>query len=328
MSDDKKGFFKLRKVTQFKELSVDMEIPESDLCFQNDDVIAQFEYIKPEEEEKFEIEPGTYTLVNSNAGVRPAKTELRSYNLLTSIDNTSKIIKEAEIFFNKLDVYRELEQPMKRAVLMASKPGMGKTASISQICNTFVKTDPGTVVFNWPSSDVDADDVSKFLSVASEYTKECTRLLLIIEDIGDSSSDEYRGRNSSAGLLNLLDGVGVAFKLPTFILATTNHPEQMVEALADRPGRFDLKIDLSPPNYIERVALAEFIAKRPLSEEEKQAFGTKGAENFSIAHIKEVIIRSRLHDKSYQDVINELVAHSKRFKEGFEDPKTVSLGIR
>jgi ATP-dependent 26S proteasome regulatory subunit len=131
----------------------------------------------------------------------------------------------------------------------------------------------------------------------------------------------------TAGLLNLLDGVDVTFKLPTFIVATTNFPENLLESLADRPGRFDLMIELNPPSVAEKIALLEFIAKREASAEEKDALAGKGTENFSIAHIKEIVVRSRLHDKTIPVVIKELVDHSKKFKRNFEkERKGLGLG--
>ena len=44
----------------------------------------------------------------------------------------------------------------------------------------------------------------------------------------------------------------------------------------------------------------------------------KGAENFSIAHLEEIVVRSLLHDKTIPVVIKELVEHSAKYKRGFE----------
>lgn len=326
MADSKRGKFVVSKVTPITEVinKTITEIPESDLCFQEEGHIIQFEYKKPEYE-KSEVKPGLYILTMTPGGVKQEKTEFKSHKLLETVDNTAAIIKEAKNFFAKLDVYRELEQPMKRGVLAFSAPGMGKSTAISKIAVDMLAEDPGTVVFNWPTSAVDAEDVSKFLSVQSEFTKECTRMILIIEDIGGGERDDHSPKAATSGLLNLLDGIDVTFKLPTFIIATTNHPENLVEALADRPGRFDLKIEFKAPNETERIALAEFIAKRKLTDEEKEAFKSKSAEKFSIAHIKEVIIRSRLHDKTIMEVISELAAASKEFKKGYEEEKTMGI---
>lgn len=316
------GKFVHIKTTSFKDLIEGnvKEMPESDLCFQNEGSIVQFKYEKPEVEHKFEIEPGTYSLAETNVGVRPMKVELRSRDLLETIDNTSRIMKEARLFFSRLHVYEEVNRPKKRATLLYSRPGLGKTSAITKLCADFIKEDPGTVVFNWPTSDVSADAVNRFLSMASEYHKSATRLILIIEDIGGGEQENARGGVPS-GLLNLLDGVDVVFKLPTFIIATTNHPENLLESLADRPGRFDLMQELMPPSVDEKCQLLKFLTKREATAEERAALAQKGAEDFSIAHLEEIVIRGKLHDKTVPEVVKEMIEHSKKYKRGFEKEK-------
>jgi SpoVK/Ycf46/Vps4 family AAA+-type ATPase len=130
-----------------------------------------------------------------------------------------------------------------------------------------------------------------------------------------------------AVLLDLLDGLRTVFKLPTFMIATTNYPQNLLSALADRPGRFDMMLELDPPSYEERVKLVEFIAKRSLLDEEKEALNSKDIKDFSVAHLKEIVIRSLLHEKSIQTVIKELIAHKKKFHDGFEKKKKDSLGF-
>lgn len=330
MAENNEGRFLIKKITKFKDLVENqmLELPESDLCFQNEESIIQMKYERSEEERKYEIKPGIFTLSESSVGLVTIKMELKNRGLLETIDNTSRIITEARTFFNKLHVYERLNRPKKRGVLLYSKPGMGKTSAIEKFCGDFVKEDAGTVVLVWPTSEIEADSVCRFLTAKSEYSAECTRLVLIIEDIGGGERDGEGGRSAvDSGLLNLLDGVGITFKLPTFIIATTNHPENLLESLADRPGRFDLMLELNSPTLIEKQQLLGFISKRELSQEEKDCLATKGAENFSIAHLEEIAVRSELHDKTYKQVVDELIAHSKRFKKNFEDKKDLGLGL-
>ena len=330
-SDDAKppqGKFCVTKVTKFADLIEGkvLELPESDLCFQNEDQIVQLEYLKPEEEKKYEVKPGIYTLVSTNAGLQTAKIELRSRDLVDTIDNTARIIKEAQTFFKKLHIYEKRNRPKKRGVLLYSKPGMGKTSAISKFCQDFVNEEPGTVIISWPTSEVEAEQVSRFLSVSSEFTKDCKRMVLIIEDIGGGEKEGQPSRHGvSSGLLNLLDGVDVTFRLPTFIVATTNHPENLLESLADRPGRFDLMIELQPPTLKERMKLLGFFAGRELTPEEDAALASKGAEFFSIAHLEEIVDRAELHDKTYPQVIKELIEHRKRFQSDFAKEKKMGF---
>lgn len=325
------GKFKIKKITSINDLQEGstIEIPESDLCLQSDTHIIQMEYVKPDERLKYEILPGIFSLKESKAySIDLVPISLKERDLLTSINNTSSITKEAKLFFSKLSIYEQLNKIKKRGVLIYSKPGMGKSSSIEKFCVDFTKEDPGTVVMVWPTSNVDAEAVSSFLSSYSQFSSQCTRLILVMEDIGGGERENSDVAPVDSSLLNLLDGVGVTFKLPTFIIATTNHPEQLLESLADRPERFDLVLQLNPPSKEERVQLLQFISKRSLTEDEVDAISnTKGVDNFSIAHLGEIAVRSLLHEKSYRQVIQELIDHSKKYKKNFEERKGLGIGI-
>jgi ATP-dependent 26S proteasome regulatory subunit len=165
---------------------------------------------------------------------------------------------------------------------------------------------------------IKADWISKFLSFSADYIG-CTRVILVAEDIGGTEEEgSHRPREVDSGMLNLLDGNNVVFKLPTFIIATTNYPQNLLSALADRPGRFDQLIRLPTPNKQERVELVKFIAKRELTEEESTALQSDSAESLSIAHLKEIIVRSLLHDKTFMEVISDMKTHKEQFEGGFE----------
>jgi SpoVK/Ycf46/Vps4 family AAA+-type ATPase len=324
----KNGKFKLLKKTTLKDVDSKEELPESDLCFQDGGVIYQFKHEEEKDEEKaIKIEPGIFSLVEGNGGIYLEKIEFKQRELLASVNNTAKITSEANKFFSRLHVYDKLKRLKKRGVLLYSQPGLGKTSAIENVCLDLVKEDSGTVVLVWPTSKIDADQIIKLLTIQSEYTKECNRLILIIEDIGGGESHRHRSQSGvDSGLLNLLDGVGLVFKLPTFIIATTNHPESLLESLADRPGRFDLMLKLNPPSLQERIELMSFICKRELLQEEKDALSLKGVEEFSIAHLEEVAVRSELDDKTHAQVIKEIIDHKKLFQKDFEEKnKGISL---
>lgn len=327
---DEKGKFKLLKKTPLSDFLVgaETELPESDLCFQEAGHIVQFEYLKPEEETLETIKPGIFTIEDTASGIKLRSTELRDRELLASVTNTEKITKEAKLFYSKLHIYEQLKRQKKRAVLIYSGPGMGKSSAIAKICNEFCKEDPGTVVLIWPTSAVEADSISRFLATNSKYEPTCTRLILIMEDIGGGERENQGESNKvDSGLLNLLDGVSVTFELPTFIIATTNHPENLLASLADRPGRFDLMIKLEAPSYDEKLQLTEFIAKRPLTDDEKADLKNPKIKDFSIAHLEEIVVRSMLHDKTLGQVIAELVAHSEKFKKGFDEKGRLGMGL-
>jgi len=316
------GKFKLLQRTKIEDLEYGgvKELPESDLCIQTATHIIQFEYEDEEQDkEKFTIKPGIWTLVDTSAGVRTKKLELKTHDLLESASNTQLIKKESKLFFEKLDIYKKYNKDPKRSILLYSQPGMGKSSTIAKISREFVEEDKGTVVLFWDTSDVRSSSVSKFLSTGSKFSKDCTRMLFVMEDIGGGNTEGYHGpKGADASLLELLDGASVSFRLPTFIIATTNTPENLLKSLADRPGRFDQMFELEGPNAEERVKLGAYIAKRKLSEKEIDALVSKDADGLSIAHISEIVIRAELHDKTFGQVIQEMKEHKARIERAFQ----------
>jgi hypothetical protein len=296
------------------------QLPQSDLCIQTPNVIAQYRFKEDDGEgKKYKIKPGVWTLAETNIGMTLKKLKLKTHDLLQTASNTTLIKKEANLFFEKIDVYKKFNKDPKRAILLYSKPGQGKSSTISQVSDDFIKEDSGTVVIFWDTSSIRPGSVNDFLSTSSEFSKKCTRLLFVMEDIGGGNVEEYHGpRSADSGLLELLDGASVSFSIPTFIIATTNTPESLLKSLADRPGRFDQMFELPGPDANERVELAEHIAKRKVTDEEKEALMSKDADGLSIAHISEVVIRSELHDKTFGQVINEMKNHTKKVEAAFQ----------
>jgi AAA+ superfamily predicted ATPase len=324
-----KGKFKVKKITSLADITDTTILPESDLCFQDDSKIYQFEHERKNKENRVSIGPGYHIFMEEFGNATLKSTELRQRDLLTSMTNTKSIFNEAQVFFNRLHVYDQLGEQKARKILIYSQPGMGKTVSITSYCQLAVAEDPGTVIIVWPTGQIEPEWVLNFLERKIAYTKKCTRVILIMEDIGGGEREnqgETRGVDSS--LLDLLDGLRNVFKLPTFIIATTNYPQNLLSALADRPGRFDMMLELDPPSVEERIRLVEFIAKRKLLDEEVRAITSKDLADFSVAHLKEVVVRSLLHDKSLQQVIQELIAHKNKFHNAFEKKKdSVGFGL-
>ena len=323
MSEQKQGKFRIKRVTHFNEIKEGLEFPESDLCFQNEDMIAQAEYIKPEKDDKYKflMKPGVYSITHLGNQIGLEELNLKQRRTLDSYDHSKRILDEAKLFFSQKKVYEFLEKSMKRAFLLYSPPGYGKTSAITKLSQQLIEEDKGTIVISWPTCELEARHVSRFLSSRSEYSKDCTRLVFIIEDIGGGEIEDRGGqRGVDSALLNLLDGVDITFPLPTFIIATTNYPGNLLDALADRPGRFDEFIELDPPNFEQRMELIKFIAKKDkLTDEEIGAI--KKAENFSLAHLSEIVERSLLKNKSYSEVVNEIVKHKANFTKNFEKVK-------
>ena len=331
------GHFKIIAKTPLLELSsadMDLVIPESDITIQTDTHLVQFKYVEKDDDvKKYMIKPGSHSFIKTNQGLVLQKFRMKKYELLESIGNAKVILDEADRFFGKLDVYKKLNKEPKRALLLASVPGVGKTCMINKVCEKFL-ADPGTVVIVWDTSVVDSGNVNHFFLNASEFHKDVKRMILVMEDIGGGSVERHEGtRGADSALLNLLDGIGSPFQgMPTFIIATTNNPENGVEALIDRPGRFDKVEILKPPGEKECEELIRFISKDyvdDLSDEEIKKTAKLASKNeFSVAHLQEIIVRSMLDDISILEATKQLVKHKEKFKNHFIEPtKGIGIGL-
>lgn len=334
-TEEKKGKFKLLKANKLEDVSNGevKEIKESDLTIQTDTHLVQYEYVDGEKErKKYLIKPGIWTIEETAMGTVLDKFELRQYELLKSIDNTKVIMSEADKFFDKLHLFGE-DGPLKgrepkRSILLCSPPGVGKTASINEVCKKLL-VKKGACVVTWDTAGVRARTVNSFFLNGSTFSKETKYLVFIMEDVsGGTTEEDYGAKGVNSSLLNLLDGVGSPFKgVPTFIIATTNNPEREVGALIDRPGRFDKVIELKTPNEKECIELLGFIAKKELSEDDIKAAKLAAEEEFSIAHLQEIVVRGLLDDITMLEACEQLVDHKKRFKNAFQEEKKIGMGF-
>lgn len=315
------GKFILKKITPVKAFIDDPDtfLPESDVTIQEGGNIVQLEFIEGDEEvEKYIIKPGCFNLLETQSGVIAQKMELRKYDLLTSIDSTAGILSEADKFFTRLHVYDMLKIEPKRSLLLYSEPGYGKSASINQVCHKYLE-DEGTVVLIWDTSSIKSQTINSFFQNAAEFEDTVKKLIFIMEDINGGSLEDYSGpRQSESSLLSLLDGVGRPFKgVPTFIIATTNNPENAVKPLIDRPGRFDKVIEVEAPTGPQMRKLLAFLKKSEVSDEDLESADLAAKAKFSISHLQETITRSLLDDISIMDAVKQLIEHKKRVGKAF-----------
>ena len=316
----RKKAFKLNKITKLSDMTIGDHFSESDLALQDAGQVYQFKYLPRGGRSKYTIKPGIHQIAATQQGLTLKSLDFSKKRLLMDMVNTQAIIDEANSFFSKLEVYKELEVTPKRGILLYSAPGFGKTATISVFSQQACDLDPGTVVMVWPTSKIDASDFQEFLAADSKYAASCTKLVLILEDIGGGNTDSEGPKAVDAGLLNMLDGVSEVFKLPTLIVATTNTPERLLESLSNRPGRFDVMLELKPPTATERLKLFEFIAKRVATNEEAQAIKSEKADGLSVAHMTEIVVRHRIKDIPVYKVVEDIIEHTKKAKNSFHKP--------
>jgi SpoVK/Ycf46/Vps4 family AAA+-type ATPase len=324
------SFFKLKHVNKISEMAEkfskgdEVIVNTSDLSIQNENYFLQFELIRDEVSKiKIELKSGIFNIERSPTGLIFVPMELQEAPMLETSKAYKDIEKEFDNFFNRLDVYDELAILKKRGVLLFGLPGTGKSSNISKSLRK-LKNEGDTAVVMWNASSIRSDEVLTLFSTGIEYEESVKKLVIVIEDIGMSVEGYGGPKEIDRSLLNLLDGANSVVQVHTFMVATTNYAHNLPEPLI-RPGRFDAWIEVGVPSSDERVRLVEFFIKSELVEDDKKAIMGKDLNDFSIAHIKELVLRTKRDGKSYAEVIKELKKLKDKFSKGFDDRKGTGL---
>jgi ATP-dependent 26S proteasome regulatory subunit len=148
------------------------------------------------------------------------------------------------------DRLRAAGRHLKRGVLLYGPPGTGKTLTVKHL----LASTPGTtaVLLTGPSI--------HFVSEATELARAMQPAIVVLEDI-DLIAQE-RGRFGPQPLLfAVLDALdGLAGDSDVTFVMTTNRVELLERALAERPGRVDLAVEIPLPDAVARARLFRLYA--------------------------------------------------------------------
>ena len=244
--------------------------------------------------------PGIYTYERGSFGPYLQKVHI-SVDDEPILDKiyTKDIITETNRFFSSKEFYDKNKLPFKRGLLMYGPPGNGKTSLIRAI--TSLTKNSYSIMIDCSSDDIPKDMAQYLTTVLGSNAKK----ILIFEDI-----DSLQHGNKSK-FLNLLDGMTDLSS--TFILATTNHIDQLDAAIVQRPSRFDRVLLIDMPKEDARSALiTRFfpkISKKVLDEAIRETVG------FSGAYFKEIFIYSSLNNLSILESIKEIKINVQVYKD-------------
>jgi predicted AAA+ superfamily ATPase len=187
------------------------------------------------------------------------------------------------------DVLRAAGQHLKRGVLLYGPPGTGKTHVIRHL---ITRTEGTTAVLL-------SGKTLALLGDAARLARAAQPAIVVLEDC-DLVAEE-RGGDTNAALfetLEALDGLDGDADV-TFIL-TTNRPDLLERALAERPGRVDLALQIDKPDLEGRRRLlglyaARLVASGQLSESaiNNAAEQTEGVTaSFAKELVRRVVVRA------------------------------------
>lgn len=168
-------------------------------------------------------------------------------------------------FFDSEDIYKDLGVPWKRGVIFHGPAGNGKTISIKALMNSLFKKYEDSIPSLYVKSAPNVWDIRKIFQLA-RYQAPC---LLIFEDIDtivtqNSRSYFFNEVDVRTHLAILLTHVltcviqGLENNDGIFMVASTNHLDQLDPGLSSRPSRFDRKYLFPLPSEAERVMYCDY----------------------------------------------------------------------
>jgi SpoVK/Ycf46/Vps4 family AAA+-type ATPase len=193
-------------------------------------------------------------------------------------------------FITSRESFRALGFPWRRGVLLAGPPGTGKT----MVCKASAAALPD-LPFLYVRN-IDECDGQDAIESIFKRARRLSPALLINEDLDGFVTDANRSH-----FLNEMDGMENNDGL--LIIASTNHPHKIDDALLRRPSRFDRVFHLGPPKVAERAAYCELILRRLRHADhldhqlDEHALASKVADRtqgFTPAFLKEVFTSAAL----------------------------------
>jgi energy-coupling factor transporter ATP-binding protein EcfA2 len=175
-------------------------------------------------------------------------------------------------------------QHLKRGVLLYGPPGTGKTHTVRHLVGA--AQDSTVILLSGLSL--------QLVTQAADTARALQPAIVVLEDC-DLVAEERSHYSSSPLLFEVLDALdGLAADSDVVFLLTTNRADVLEPALAQRPGRVDLAVEIPLPDTRARRALLDlYAAGLPFGDEVLEEVAV-GAEGTTASFAKELVRRSVL----------------------------------
>jgi hypothetical protein len=185
------------------------------------------------------------------------------------------------------DRLREKGQHLKRGVLLYGPPGTGKTHTVRHLVSAATDT---TVVL------LSGTEMAH-VGAAAQIARAHQPAIVVIEDCDliAEDRDHHFGGGASPLLFTLLDAMdGLDQDADVAFLLTTNRAEALEKALAQRPGRVDLAVEIPLPDEADRRALIDLYASDLPFSADAVSRAARDSAGTTASYAKELVRRAVL----------------------------------
>ena len=195
-----------------------------------------------------------------------------------------RVERHALTFGAEADRLRDAGRHIKRGLLLYGPPGTGKTLTAMYLANRM----PDRTVLILTGSGLAA------IGPACQMARALTPSMVVMEDVDlvALDRDEYSSNALLFELLNEMDGMQE--DIDVVFLLTTNRPDRLEPALASRPGRVDMAVELPLPDAAARRRLIALYSQGLEVRAQNLAELIEQTEGASPAFIRELLRRAAL----------------------------------
>ena len=222
-----------------------------------------------------------------------------------------RVERHAVTFSEHADALVKAGRSLHRGVLMYGPPGTGKTLTIMYLAGRM--TGRTVILMAGPSMG--------WIGRMGQFVRDLAPATIVVEDVDLIAQERgLPGQQASPLLFELMNQMdGLAEDIDVLFILTTNRPDILEPALAARPGRVDLAVELPVPDAAGRKRLLALYARGLELDGVTLDDYVEPTEGASPAYIKELLRRAtliatietgraRVSDRHIRQAIEELSA--------------------